>query len=130
MFLLSFGGRKLPASKSNVCLPSFLITTTPQPECLDDSKIRRAAKHGVLSSALQITKFPVNVCLHPGVSTFMVCSGSNLLGILFSIKILQYISINHVVALICHKSGISSINLGVSGLVPLKWQIYTISKGI
>lgn len=66
-----------------------------------------------------------DVCLHLGISTFMFYSRSNLLYILFSIEILQYI---HLVALVCYKAGMSPKNLGVSSLVPLKRQIYTISQ--
>jgi hypothetical protein len=59
-------------------------------------------------------------------------SRPNAWNILFSIKILKYISMNHLAALVCHKAEMNPINLGVGSLMPLKRQIYIydISKGL
>ena len=89
------------------------------------AKIYSSANHGVLS-AFQIAKTAFDVCLHLRVLTSKSRSGSNPLNIVFSIEILQYLSVNYVVALICHKAGMSPTNVGVSSLMSLERQKYTI----
>jgi hypothetical protein len=72
----------------------------------------------------KIIKVAFDVCLYPGILTSMFCSGSNPLDILFSIKILQYLFVEYVLALLFCETGTVSPKVGVSGSMPLERQYF------